>query len=67
MFCSSVVDQAQKVLEGLQATTNLGALHKSGLLSSKLCVVEYFRCNSARRFGVDKLAEPLWEQKMRSC
>eukprot|EP00965_Chrysotila_dentata_P133466 4413106-Pleurochrysis_carterae.AAC.1 len=45
-------------MEGLQATTNLGALHKSGLRSTKPCVVEYFRCNSAHCFGVDKLVEP---------
>eukprot|EP00965_Chrysotila_dentata_P006581 215075-Pleurochrysis_carterae.AAC.1 len=54
-------------MEGPQATTNLGALHKSGLRSTTSCVVEYFRCYSARRFCVDKLVEPLWEQTMRSC
>eukprot|EP00965_Chrysotila_dentata_P010804 351120-Pleurochrysis_carterae.AAC.1 len=67
MFCASVVDQTQKGIKGLQATTNLGALHKSAQRSTKPCVVEYFRCNSARRFGVDMLVEPLWERTLRSC
>eukprot|EP00965_Chrysotila_dentata_P066976 2217224-Pleurochrysis_carterae.AAC.1 len=67
VFCPSVADQAQKGLKGLQETTNPGALHKSGLRSTKSCAVEYFCCKLAYRFGVHKLVEPLWEQTLRSC
>eukprot|EP00965_Chrysotila_dentata_P091997 3036930-Pleurochrysis_carterae.AAC.1 len=57
MLCPSVVDQAQKDMQGLQVTTKPGALHKSGLRFTETCVVEYFGCNLAHCFGVDKLVE----------
>eukprot|EP00965_Chrysotila_dentata_P064365 2132662-Pleurochrysis_carterae.AAC.1 len=46
-------------------TTNAGALHNSGLRSTKSHVLEQFRRNITCRFCVDSLVEALWCERMR--
>ena len=52
-------------MEGPGPTSNAGALHKSGLRSTKSHMVEQFRLNFTPRFCVDSLVEALWCDRMK--
>eukprot|EP00965_Chrysotila_dentata_P143567 4743585-Pleurochrysis_carterae.AAC.1 len=52
-------------MEGPGQTTNAGVLHKSGLRSTKLHIVEQFRLNFTCYFCVDSLVEALYCERIK--